>query len=296
MSESVIDLRPELTTERLPASAGVAEASVMLSLFEGLGVRSINLTVLDEAGRKLAFKRYRTVGALRAALPGLLLAASERRLNVIVRPIAPRGLSLIQLDDLTSSQLDRVHSLAFLELETSPANFQAWLAVSDVTADTSRRVKKASGADPNASGATRLAGSYNFKAKYAPDYPAVRLQSITPQRTLTLRELDLADLIAPDEVTPSARPAPGIRRNHRFLGWPSYGRCLADAPEAKNHDGKDRSAADFEFCLISIDRGWSVEATASQLMRESEKAKMIGHRYALVTAKRAAAIVSSNHR
>jgi hypothetical protein len=297
MSESATELRPEDTTTRLPTSASVAEASVMLDLFEGLGVRSINLTVTDETGRKVAFKRYRAVETLRAALPGLLRASTEQRLNVIVRPLAPRALSLIQLDDLTSSQVDRVCTMSFLVLETSPANLQAWLAVKDADADTARRVKKAAGADPNASGATRLAGSYNYKSKYAPDYPRVRLASIAPQRSVTVAELERAGLIAPEEFSPyRARHAPLLPPGPRLLAWPSYARCLADAPAAKNHEGKDRSAADFEFCLICIDRGWSIEATASQLMAESEKAKSLGHRYAQFTARRAASVVSSNRR
>ena len=279
----------------MPASADVAEASVMLGLFEGFGVRTVYLTVIDEAGRKVAFKRYKTVETLRTALPGLLLTAFEQRLNVIVRPIAPRGLSLIQLDDLTSSQVDRLRAMSFLVLETSTANFQAWLAVKDAGADTPRRVKKAAGADPNASGATRLAGSYNFKAKYAPNYPRVRLTSIAPSRTVTVEELQRAGLVAPEDRPPyGGGHAPRSQHDHRFLVWPSYARCLADAPRAKNHDGNDRSAADFEFCLISIDRGWSVEATANQLIAESAKARSIGYNYALFTAKRAGSIVARN--
>jgi RepB DNA-primase N-terminal domain len=297
MSESATELSRENDAERLPTSASVAEASVMLDLFEGLGVQSINLTITDETGRKVAFKRYKTVKTLRAALSDLLLASTEQRLNVIVRPLAPRALSFLQLDDLTSSQVDRVRAMSFLVLETSPGNFQAWLAVKDAYADTARRVKKAARADPNASGATRLAGSYNFKAKYAPDYPRVRLHSIAPLRAVTVFELDRAGLIAPEEHAPGApRHAPTLRRRHRVLVWPSYARCLADAPAAKNHEGKDRSAADFNFCLISIDRGWSVEATANQLIAESEKAKSTGYNYALFTARRAASVVSSNRR
>jgi RepB DNA-primase N-terminal domain len=297
MSDSAAELRPEHATTRLPTSASVGEASVMLDLFESLGVRSINLTITDDAGRKVAFKCYRTVEMFRAALPGLLLASTEQRLNVIVRPLPPHALSLIQLDDLTSSQVDRVRAMSFLVLETSPENFQAWLAVKDADADTARRVKKAAGADPNASGATRLAGSYNFKTRYAHDYPRVRLWSIAPQRSVTLDELHRVDLVAPDEPSVyRARYAPNLRPGHRLLAWPSYARCLADAPAAKNHECKDRSAADFEFCLISIDRGWSVEDTANQLMAESEKAKSTGYNYALFTAKRAASVVISNRR
>jgi len=280
----------------LPSSE-VVQASVMLDLFHGLGVQSFYLTMIDANGRKVAFRRYRSVELLRRGLPYLLLASGEKRLNVIVRPIAPPALSLIQLDDLNVSKLDRVSGFSFIVLETSPENFQAWLAVTDASPDTIRRIKKAAGADLNASGATRLAGSYNFKPKYAPKYPRVRLHSVAPLRTVTVEELDLAGLIGPEAPMPSTpRHTPARRRRHRLLVWPSYARCLADAPRAKNHEGKDRSAADFTFCLISIDRGWSVEATANRLMAESEKAKAAGYNYALFTVQRAASVVSFNRR
>src|SRR6185503_17113808 len=109
-----------------------------------------------------------------------------------------------------------------------------------------RGVKKAAGADLNASGATRLAGSYNFKSKHAPNYPRVRLHSIAPLHAVTVGELDRARLIAPEEPC-APRHAPTHRPRHRLLAWPSYARCLADAPAARNHEGKDRSAADFNF-------------------------------------------------
>ena len=297
MSSLVPELGHRDVGQRWQSPSEVAEASVMLDLFQGLGVESFSVTFTDEGGRKVAFKRNRFVELLRSELPGLLSTSREKRLNVIVRPIAARTLSLIQLDDLSASQLDRVRGFSFLVLETSPENFQAWVAVNDASPETIRRVKKAAGADLNASGATRLAGSYNFKSKYAPNYPRVRLHSIAPLHAVTVGELDLAGLNAPEEHTPcEPRHAPTHRRRHRLLMWPSYARCLADSPDAKNHEGKDRSAADFNFCLISIDRGWSVEATATQLMAESEKAKSTGYNYALLTAKRAASVVSSNRR
>jgi RepB DNA-primase N-terminal domain len=295
MSDIVAELEHRHAGRRWQPSSEVAETSVMLDLFQGFGVESFSLMFTDDTGRKVAFRRNRSVESLRNELPCLLFASYERRLNVIVRPIAPRTVSLIQLDDLSASQLDRVHGFSFLVLETSPENFQAWVAVTGASPETIRRVKKAAGADLNASGATRLAGSYNFKSKYAPNYPCVRLHSIAPLHAVTAGELDRAGLIAPEKQGQAARPhVPTHRCRHRLLMWPSYARCLADAPGAKNHEGKDRSAADFTFCLISIDRGWSVEATANQLMAESEKAKSVGYNYALFTAKRAASIVRSN--
>jgi hypothetical protein len=297
MSNTVPELEHRDVGQRWQPSSEVAEASVMLDLFQGLRVQCFSLTFTDDTGRKVTFRRNRSVELLRSELPSLLFTSCEKRLNVIVRPIAARSVSLVQLDDLSASQLDRVRRFSFLVLETSPENFQAWVAVTDASAETIRRVKKAAGADLNASGATRLAGSYNFKSKYAPNYPRVRLHSIAPLHAVTVSELDRAGLIAPEEHTPRApRDAPTYRRRHRVLVWPSYARCLADAPGARNHEGKDRSAADFNFCLISIDRGWSVEATANQLMAESEKAKSTGYNYALFTAKRAASVVSGHRR
>jgi hypothetical protein len=207
----------------------VAEATVMLDMFEILGVRSINLTITNEQGTKVGFKRYKFFDSFRAALPALLLNSRNRQLNVIVRPVPPRSLSFIQLDDLTSSQVDRVRAMSFLVLETSRGNFQAWLALKDADADIARRVKKAAGADPNASGATRLAGSYNFKSKHAPDYPRVLLHAVAPGRIVIVDELQHAGLIAPDECTGrhAPRQAPPTKAKHRFLKWPNYWRCQA---------------------------------------------------------------------
>lgn len=201
MSQSAADTeRNESRTSQ--ASSGLAEGNVIVDLFEGFGVRSFSLTLLDEAGIKVAFKPHRPVCTLRLELPGLLLAAFQRRLSVIIRPLAAHALSPVQLDDLTPSQLDRVRGFSFLVLETSPENFQAWLAAQSADAATIRRVKRAAGADLNASGATRIAGSYNFKPKYAPGYHRVRLRSIAPQRTVTIAELDAAGLIAQVEPLP----------------------------------------------------------------------------------------------
>src|ERR1700730_582234 len=209
MSDIFAELEHRHAGRRWLPSSEVAEASVMLDLFQGLGVECFSLTFTDETGRKVAFKRNRSLDLLRSELPCLLFTACEKRMNLIVRPIAARSLSLIQLDDLSASQLDRVRRFSFLVLETSPENFQAWVAVTDASPETIRRVKKASGADLNASGATRLAGSYNFKSKYAPNYPRVRLHCIAPLHAVTVGELDRAGLIATEERKPCApRHAP----------------------------------------------------------------------------------------
>jgi hypothetical protein len=99
MSDIVAELEHRHAGPRWQPSSEVAETSVMLDLFQGLGVHSFSVTFTDDTGRKVAFKRNRSVELLRSELPCLLFTAREKRLNVIVRPIAARTLSLIQLDD-----------------------------------------------------------------------------------------------------------------------------------------------------------------------------------------------------
>ena len=71
----------------------------------------------------------------------------------------------------------------FLVLETSPGNFQAWLALPGrEDKEFARRVRRGTGADATASGATRVAGSLNFKDKYAPDFPRVAIHAAQPGR------------------------------------------------------------------------------------------------------------------
>jgi hypothetical protein len=83
----------------------------------------------------------------------------------------------------------------------------------------------------SASGAVRLAGSHNFKAKYARNF-----------------SLDRSWCQPPPPTEPPGRCSDQPRR----LAWPSYERCLEGAPESTS-GGKKRSAADFTWCCIAID-------------------------------------------
>ena len=92
-------------------------------------------------------------------LPAMLNEAAERKRNVIIRPHGPE-VTLLQLDDLKLQQLPAV---AFVALETSPGNYQAWLALpGKPDKELASRIRKGSGADIGASGATRIPGSPQF--------------------------------------------------------------------------------------------------------------------------------------
>ena len=115
---------------------------------------------------------------LARTLPAMLGTANAERLNFIVRPFGA-DVTLMQLDDLDREKLARVAPAMFLSIETSPENFQAWLAMAgEEDKDFTRRVKRGTDADINASGAPRIAGSLNLKPAYAPNHPRVAIRQI----------------------------------------------------------------------------------------------------------------------
>ncbi|HKV54715.1 MAG TPA: DNA-primase RepB domain-containing protein [Candidatus Binataceae bacterium] len=118
-------------------------ARQMLDAFSSVGVNTYDLTLTTIAGGKNGFRRALTTGQLIRLLRNLLGSAESARHNVIIRPYKASSI-LVQLDDLKTAQaLERVKAVAFLVLNTSPGNYQAWVAVSDPTdTDFARRLQK----------------------------------------------------------------------------------------------------------------------------------------------------------
>jgi hypothetical protein len=271
-------------------AGGAAEPAMgMLGAFASVGAERFDLTLTDAAGEKVGFRGNRPLGQLRPAIPDILQEAAAQRHNVIVRPRSS-GATLIQLDDLAEEAAARLRPVSFLVLRTSPGSYQAWVAVSDADASLARRLRQGSGADLTASGATRISGSLNFKEKHAPDFPRVETVHASPGRVATRAELEALGVVAPLEKTaPVAIPVSRQRPSRR--GWPNYQRCVENAPPARGGGRHDISRADFTFCLLAIDWGWSVEETATRLMELSGKAQENGEAYALRTARNAAAAI-----
>jgi hypothetical protein len=278
------DKRPKSERQETRAGGSAAEAAAeMLDALASVGVEGFDLTFTDIAGEKIAFRSNQPLGHLQSAMPRILAHAENRQRNVIVRPRGP----VIQLDDLDAASVEKLRPVSFLVLRTSPGNHQAWVAVADADEDFAGRLRKGAGADLTASGATRVSGSVNFKEKYAPTFPRVETVHTCPGRMTTRAELEALGVVAP-----AATVIPAVIRSHHGgpRGWPSYQQCLEGAPE-KEEGGRDRSLADFTFCKIALDWGWSVEETAVRLMQVSSKAQEDGERYAQRTARNAAAAV-----
>jgi len=263
----------------------------MLDAFASVGATHFDVTWTTRAGEKEWFRRSVSLAELTRTLPAMLDSAPAKQRNVIVRPHGP-NVTFIQLDDIALPQLARLAPAVFLILETSPGNCQAWVAIRGAADKTfERRLRKGSQADPTASGATRVAGSLNFKDKYAPDFPRVAMRQANPGRMTTAAELEGLGLVAKPEapaprvsLSPRMRPGPGKRK------WPSYARCVEGAPLNGDKTGPDISRADFTFCKIASDWGWSQEETAARLIEESSKAQgKDGEAYAVRTAHNAAA-------
>lgn len=215
-----------------------------------------DLTHLNIEGEKRGFRPHQSIFQLKNSLPKLFPGAIARQNNIIVRPHSDTA-QLIQLDDLNADGLERVRDVAFLTLQTSPGNHQAWIAASGLkggeeTKEFARRLLKGVGADPSASGATRVAGTTNYKRKYEPGFPKVRILDASPGRIVTQADLDSRALVAPQEP-PTVVPLQPTRRRSRSEGertWPDHERCVAGAPRSKEGDGPDRSMADSFWCML----------------------------------------------
>lgn len=272
------------------ANTGHAEGLAMLETFASVGAVRFDMTWTDAAGDKQRFRRGVPLAALTRTLPAILAEAERWQHNVIVRPDGP-GVSFIQLDDLKAAALAQLAPAVFLILETSPGNHQAWVAIEgEEDKEFARRLRKGTGADATASGATRVAGSLNFKDKYAPGFPRVTIRAAQPGRRTGSEELERLGLVAPSEELPPppprpARISPGNRR------WPSYARCVDGAPLNSEETGPDISRADFVWCMTAITWGWTAEEAADRLMEESAKAQKNGKGYAELTARNAALAV-----
>src|ERR1700735_2303129 len=103
----------------------------MLDAFASVGARRFDVTFLDIDGGKRGFRKEQSVQQVRNSLPRLLPGLTERQNSIVVRPRGEGNVTLVQLDDLSSSMLEHgLKDAAFLAIQTSPGNYQAWVATS----------------------------------------------------------------------------------------------------------------------------------------------------------------------
>jgi hypothetical protein len=275
----------------------IATARRMLETFASCGAQSfvITKTELEWPGhKKVIWGKTFPLDELREKLPAMVRTAAKRQLvtvpdgrkvsageNVIIRPLG-RNTAFIQLDDLTPEQLGKVRDAACIIHTTSPGNYQAWIAAKGVPEGNEerkefiRRVRNVVGShDKSASGATRVAGTENFKVKYAPNYPVVTIIETHPGWVMTPEQLKSMGLLSPKPKPKKAAElsfARRVRSQPSAKGkWPSYQECLANAGPNQDGTGQDRSSADFWWCYFALREGFSKEEVEAGLFKVSKR-------------------------
>jgi hypothetical protein len=283
----------------------------MLAAFASVGAQTFDLSLTDLSGApvKGLQRPGKSLEQMRHSIGRVLHEAEHNQHNVIIRPRSATAL-LIQLDDFTAEKAAQIEPYAFMTVCTSPGNYQVWLTISDGPQESDREaaklfrtwVRRGAGADHFATGAVRIAGSKNFKQKYAPAFPIIELAQVHAGRTVTTAMLEKAQLLISREKPPSLPPAtvpPSVSRQKVQASgpwhWPNYQHSLRGAP-LKEDGTPDRSLADFMWCKWAIQRGHGIKETAEKLAKVSAKAqeriRMRGdHGYTLLTARNAAAAV-----
>ena len=262
----------------------IAEAVRLLDLFASVGAVAFDITHTNLQQEKRGFRPAQSLAQARQSMPYLVPSAARRQNNLIIRPRAGADVTLVQLDDLASDALARIAPAAFLILRTSPGGQQAWVAVTNAPRGLAARLKEGTGADKEASGASRVAGTANFKPAYAPNFPRVRIDAAQPGLRVTTQILDAMGVLAPARPVPVSLPP--VASSTRTSKWPSYARCLEGAPIGAGGNPK-RTSADFIWCKIALSWGHGIEATAERLLEESAKARENGEVYARQTAEHA---------
>jgi hypothetical protein len=134
----------------------------------------------------------------------------------------------------------------------------------------------------------------NFKDKYAPNFPRVAICLAHPGHVTTPAALEQLGLVAAREPEPD-RPSPTTRlRDPGTREWPDWQRCLDRAPPSQSGRGNRQSIADWNYALISAQRGFGVDEIASRLQEVSPKTRDNGEAYAMKTATRAAETAEKN--
>ena len=292
------------------------KALAMLSAIASVGARLFDLSLTDLSGAPVRGLQRpgKSLEEMRRSIGQILHEAEHNQHNVIIRPRSATALP-IQLDDFTAEKAAQIEPYAFMTVCTSPGNYQVWLGISDGPQESDReaakqfrtRVRRGAGADHSATGAVRIAGSKNFKQKYAPAFPMIELARIDASSTVTTAALEKAGLLIsrgqPASPPAATVPRPVPRQKAQASGpwhWPDYQQSLRGAP-LKSDGTPDRSLADFMWCKWAIQRGHSIEQTAEKLAEVSAKAqeriRIRGDQgYTLLTAHNAAAAVERDRK
>jgi hypothetical protein len=292
--------------------------TLAVDIFESVGAVELEATLLhDPSPDREKNRGYEILGIteFRAKLPRYLEknrneqfhnGQLERAYSLAVRPSGERHFW--QIDDADAHTARPLKDVAFLIIETSPGNYQIWLALSDEVDLSDKKQKewwkeqwkrliRKVGGNGGSWGALRWPGTFNNKPERERDgvRPVVRIVRANRGRVTTLAELEDLGLLAPEIEKP--KKVVDIRpRNNTPTQWPSWERELSKSALITSGDRKglpDRSDADFRWCLRALQWGWSEGEVMAELRRVSPKAAAATDHYIRVTVEKAANYVTA---
>jgi hypothetical protein len=282
--------RPRLSvSDELVGEAIRLLATDALDAFRSVGVTSFNMTIggtgdEPQAGKigeyvrnvdlEAEFDRYYTL--------------NEREMRSLI--LRPEGASLIQVDDCDLDTVGLLEPFAFFAEETSPKNYQVWLALPEGTSkeelDSTRRrlLQNLDKGNGGSHGSTRWIGSINCK----PKHNGFRVQPILSEKGkfTSTEELQVSGLLAEVE-TPRTTEGTNDEKGFRYK-LPDYRKCLAKAQLKYPNKESVRSEADLSFLRLCQLRGYSRDESEQALREDSERANeggfYISNRYVGRTA------------
>jgi hypothetical protein len=274
--------------------SNISEAEKMIGAFAEVGAQKFSVTVTNVEREKIKFVNYKPHTFLKK-LRGLLNEAEANFWNIIIRwlPVYNEGddIGILQLDDLNLETFNKLKNIAFCGIETSPGNYQLFLAVCELGSEQTfssirRRLIAGVGADSGASGSARLAGSLNVKYSHWQangSFPQVRLAHLQPGLLIKAWGLERLGLLAedpyemdenwfcideiPHKVSLPPRP-------------PSYEKSLRSV-KIKDDGELDRSAADLHFSICCLRWNPPIAPEAIAWLLNNESGKAASHPYPL---------------
>lgn len=249
----------------------IYQALHMLASFVSVGAVAFFLLLKDKDNvTKVACRKSVVADLLMNNIDRLLAACDKWQVSLIVRPILPLDskLQFLQLDDLNKQVAlsENLVLLSLLTLKTSKDNYQSWIAVKDISQEDKKLIRgqliEELKADSGATGAVRLAGSYNFKPEYESDIPVIKLVDYETSLTVSIEQLKENGFVQA-QASPPCDSNVVVRPSS--LRWYSYEKALSGVPLKKDGVTPDYSVADMNFVIVNLSQGFTYDLVRREL-------------------------------
>ncbi len=182
-----------------------------LKAFKSVGTESFFSMYKCEATGKLISEFTRSAERFENELHTYFIKSECEKVSFCVRPEVDH---VIQLDDLTEADVNLFKPFSFLSIETSPGNYQSWIALDAASAARRYEIRQQllcklaglGGVDKSASGSLRFPGFRNFKNKHKDaGFPRVKVTAVALGNRVSESTLAAADLLLPPPCASSSR-------------------------------------------------------------------------------------------